>query len=198
LEEAFSMNKQLHARVVHLETELGDIRDVLQGLLEFKIQATKLLQVLVLKHDIDELKNQVLSLALLSDDPNAFLKSVVDGEQESNQASGNGENMGTETTYLANVTDVEKLQSQLRDSKQMKDACNDALLHLFRAVKELKPEHTLYPHGITQNDPGWPGEGVGSEHRTYIQFNFTKPYDNPINIDVFKEFCKFVCNHGGE
>ncbi|KAG8709926.1 hypothetical protein FRC11_005038, partial [Ceratobasidium sp. 423] len=164
LEESFSTNKQLRSKVAQLETELGDLKDALQGLLEFKTRATKLLQVLVSKHDVDELKNQILWLAVLSKDPNTFLKSVVDGGQ-----------------------DLGSLQLQLRDSRQMKDVCNDALMHLYGAIKELKPELTLYPHGPEMTLDGLE-KALGAN----------TPYEDPINIDMFEEFCKFVCNRGAE
>ncbi|KAG8687262.1 hypothetical protein FRC11_007514, partial [Ceratobasidium sp. 423] len=65
-------------------------------------------------------------------------------------------------------------------------------------VKILKPEQTLYPHGLTRNDPGWPGEGVGDQRCTFIRFDFTKSCDDPINVNAFKEYCKFVRNRGAE
>ncbi|KDN49281.1 hypothetical protein RSAG8_01983, partial [Rhizoctonia solani AG-8 WAC10335] len=142
-----------------------------------------------------------MSLALLSNDPNIFLKSVVDEEQHSGENGGSGGEAGLGETDTSNLAagdteqvqlklrdsetdtsnlaagDTEQVQLKLRDSQKMKDACNKSLLHLFGAVKELKPEHSLYPHGLTRSDPGWPGEGVGSEHRTYLRFDWTKPSD---------------------
>ncbi|CUA69543.1 hypothetical protein RSOLAG22IIIB_08551 [Rhizoctonia solani] len=194
-----STNKNLRSKLNEMEHQLGELKDIVHGLLDFKTRATKLLQVLVSNRNVDELKHQLLSLALQSNDPNAFLKSVVDGEQDATGGDGEdaGNSGGAPGLHLG-ATDAEALQLQLRDSQQMKDVCNNALLHLFGAVKELKPEHNLYPHGLTRNDPGWPGDGVGAERRTYIRFDWTKPYDDPINVGTFMEFCKFVRNRGAE
>ncbi|KAF8747918.1 hypothetical protein RHS01_11179 [Rhizoctonia solani] len=176
LKEAYAANRQLRSKVVHLEAQLSTLGDTVQSLLEFKSQATRLLQVLVSNHGVDELKAQVLSLALQSNDPNTFLKSVVDGENPSDETDGNGGN-----TLLP-----------------LGNCLHKGVIAPVWAIKELKPELILYPHGLTRNDPGWPGEGVGDERRPFLWFDFTKPPDDPINVEGFKEYCKFVRNRGAE
>ncbi|KDN34752.1 hypothetical protein RSAG8_12161, partial [Rhizoctonia solani AG-8 WAC10335] len=151
---------------------------MLEDLLEFQTPATKLLQVLVSNHDVNELKDQIMSLALLSNDPNIEVgyrrRTTLRREWWEQGKASLGE---TDMSNLA-AGDTEQVQLKLQDSQKMKwDACNKSLLHLFGAVKELKPEHGLYLHGLTRSDPGWPGEGVGSEHRTYLRFDWTKPSD---------------------
>ena len=89
LKEAYAANRQLCSKVVHLEAQLSTLGDTVQSLLEFKSKATKLPQVLVSNHGVDELKAQVLSLALQSNNPNMFLKSVVDGENPSDETNRN-------------------------------------------------------------------------------------------------------------
>ncbi|KAG8732726.1 hypothetical protein FRC11_011329 [Ceratobasidium sp. 423] len=196
LKAAYASNKQLRSKVVDLETQLRSLDDTILGLLEFKTHAIKLLQALVLKHDVDEIKGQILSLALQSKDPNVFLKSIVDGEQGSDEMEGNAAIMELGSSHQPTAMDAESLQCELCDSRLLKDACNNVLLHLFGAVRILKQEQTLYLHGLTRNDPRWPGAGVGDQRCTFIRFDFTKSCDDPINIDAFKEYCKFVRNHG--
>ncbi|KAF8673861.1 hypothetical protein RHS04_07583 [Rhizoctonia solani] len=200
LEEAYAANRQLRSKVVHLEAQLSTLGDTVQSLLEFKSQATKLLQVLVSNHGVDKLKAQVLSLALQSNNPNTFLKSVVDGENPSDETNGDGGNtlLPLGSTHADTKMNSEQLQLQLQDCQPMKTVCTKVLLHLFGAIKELKPELILYPHGLTWNEPGWPGEGVGDERRLFLWFDFTKPPNDPINVKGFKEYCKFVCNWGAE
>ncbi|KAG8736820.1 hypothetical protein FRC11_002425, partial [Ceratobasidium sp. 423] len=148
LEAAYVANKQLRSKVMDLETQLRSLDDMILGLL-FKTHATKLLQALVLKHDVNKIKGQILSLALQSNDPNAFLKSVVDGEQGSDEMEGNATITELGSLHQPTTMDAESLQCELCDSQPLKDACNNILLHLFGAVKILKPEQTLYPHGLT-------------------------------------------------
>ncbi|GAB1518592.1 hypothetical protein RhiTH_001655 [Rhizoctonia solani] len=149
LEEAYAANRQLRSKVVHLEAQLSTLGDTVQSLLEFKSRATKLLQVLVSNHGVDELKAQVLSLALQSNDPNTFLKSVVDGENPLDETDRNGGNalLPLGSTHTDTEMNPEQLQLQLRDCQPMKTVCTKVLLHLFGAIKELKPELILYPHG---------------------------------------------------
>ncbi|KAF8747813.1 hypothetical protein RHS01_04600 [Rhizoctonia solani] len=125
LEEAYAANGQLCSKVVHLEAQLSTLGDTVQSLLEFKSQATKLLQVLVSNHGVDQLKAQVLSLALQSNDPNTFLKSVVDGENPLDETNGNGGNtlLPLGSTHTDTKMNPEQLQLQLQDYQPMKVNC---------------------------------------------------------------------------
>ncbi|KDN36587.1 hypothetical protein RSAG8_10761, partial [Rhizoctonia solani AG-8 WAC10335] len=59
-----------------------------------------------------------MSLALLSNDPNIFLKSVVDEEQHSGENGGSGGEAGLGETDTSNLAagDTEQVQLKLRDS----------------------------------------------------------------------------------
>ncbi|GAB1523904.1 hypothetical protein RhiTH_007055 [Rhizoctonia solani] len=122
LEEAYAANRQLRSKVVHLEAQLSTLGDMVQSLLEFKSRATKLLQVLVSNHGVDELKAQVLSLALQSNNPSTFLKSVVDGENPLDETDRNGGNtlLPLGSTHTDTEMNPEQLWLQLRDCQPMK------------------------------------------------------------------------------
>ncbi|KAF8757962.1 Reverse transcriptase (RNA-dependent DNA polymerase) [Rhizoctonia solani] len=76
-------------------------------------------------HGVDELKAQVLSLALQSNDPNTFLKSVVDGENPLDETDRNGGNalLPLGSTHTDTEMNPEQLQLQLRDCQPMKVNC---------------------------------------------------------------------------
>ncbi|KAG8754736.1 hypothetical protein FRC11_006489 [Ceratobasidium sp. 423] len=116
LKVAYVAIKQLCSKVMDSETQLRSIDDMTQGLPEFKTHTTKLLQALVSKHDVNEIKGQILSLVLQSNDPNAFLKSIVDGEQGSDEMEGNATSMEPGSLHQPTATDVESLQHELCDS----------------------------------------------------------------------------------
>jgi chromosome segregation ATPase len=126
LEELDSSNKRLHTKVTRLESELKDIKSTHQNLLDFKTQATKLLTALVSSRGVDEVRNQILSSALASDDPNAYLKALVDvdpeegnGRTEAAQSANDGPRTAGQGVSMPQ-NEAEILQEELRDSQELK------------------------------------------------------------------------------
>ncbi|KAG8736563.1 hypothetical protein FRC10_009192 [Ceratobasidium sp. 414] len=179
LEESTDENKKLYKRLKsfennqrELESQLQGFAEELQRLQKFKSGAMQLLRTLVAGQTMDDVQSQFLAAAISSGDTNAFVKALAELNKD---GEGNGE----------------------EDSGQQ-DAVNSCLFHLHGAVGHLKPEHVAYPDGLTPQDLDWPGEGTGPDRRPYLRFDCTKPYNNPINIDSFKELCKYIRNRGAE
>ncbi|KAG9126142.1 hypothetical protein FRC07_004749 [Ceratobasidium sp. 392] len=165
---------------------------------------------------MDNVQTKLLTAAITSGDAYAYLDTLLtmdpednngidkgDAERKENQPPGDGTGEalpavaggpgllagahgfgGGEGAATVN-------QEKVYTSKLLKDVVNSCLFHLYGDVDRLKPERIGYPYGLTPQDPGWPAKGKGPGRRAYIQFDLTKPHNDPINEQPLKEWCKF-------
>ncbi|KAG8712872.1 hypothetical protein FRC09_019380 [Ceratobasidium sp. 395] len=208
LDEAKKANKSLARKFEDLEENCQDLTSQLEEALEeqrdlqrFRARATRLLRALAAGQTLDEIQNQLVTQAISSGDANAYLAALNtlgdedDGEEEEDEqhAGGNDEGHtpgpGAPETYS---------QEEIVDAALFKKTVNSCLFHLYGAVGSLKPEHMGYPEGLAPGDEAWPSEGTGASRRALIRFDFSKRHDEPVNVEPFKTWCKFVRDRGAE